>query len=382
MPYITTMYRPTPKQITVDDILNDIFDSEVKIRHVTSSATMTRFVEEVNPAIKSVVNVDSLIGKLKAFNEMNTGLFESDRKKLYHEFYIPKKHGGLRKIDAPNEELKAALRVLVSILVSDFGMLYHTAAFAYIAGRSTIDDIKRHQANESKWFLKTDFSNFFGSTTLEFLMNQLSMIFPFSEVVKTDEGRDNLTKALSLGFLDGGLPQGTPLSPPLTNALMIPIDFRLAHFFNEHQMVYTRYADDILVSSKYSFCWKNMVDFINEVVRKEFNGPYMIKPEKTRYGSSAGRNWNLGVMLNKDNEITIGHAKKKQFKAMINNYICDYKRGTKWDVSDIQTMNGLMSYYIMIERDYITHVINEYNEKYGVDLKRLIKEDLGGRHTE
>ena len=199
--------------------------------------------------------------------------------------------------------------------------------------------------------------------------------------MKIPGGKEALEKAISLGFLNGGLPQGTPLSPTLTNIVMIPIDHKLAQYFSGRHMVYTRYADDILVSCQVNFMFTDVVKYINDTVRNEFGAPYFIKPQKTRYGSSAGRNWNLGVMLNQDNEITIGHAKKKQFKAMIHNYICDYKKGIQWDLNDVQTLQGLMSYYIMIEKSYITHIIIEANKKHNVNLGRIMKADLGGRHS-
>lgn len=382
MPYIVTRQFPAPKQVSIDDILSDIDNQDVHVRHVTKGGTMTRIVDYVRYDIVRQMNIPGLIRKLREFNRIHEKLFEVDRKSLYSEFYIPKKSGGLRKIDAPNEELKAALRELKAIFEDDFNMLYHTSAYAYVKNRSTIDAVKRHQANVSKWFLKTDFSNFFGSTTLEFTMKMFSMIFPFSEIVKSEEGKAELEKALSLAFLDGGLPQGTPLSPAITNTIMIPIDHRLANYFAEKQMVYTRYADDILVSSKVDFKYREAVEFINKVVRDEFGAPFLIKPEKTRYGSSAGRNWNLGVMLNKDNEITIGHQKKKQFKAMICNYINDAKRGVRWDLNDVQVFRGLISYYIMVERGYIVHTIIEYNKKFNVNLMKMIHDDLGSRHTE
>lgn len=379
MPYITSRLFPAPAQVSIFDVLDNLNDTEVHNRHVTNGATMTRFVEHVNPTILEKVNINDLIDVLEGFNRRHEKLFAANRKSLYHEFFIPKKTGGLRRIDAPNDELKAALSELVAILENDFGALYHTAAYAYVTGRCTVDAVKRHQANASKWRLKTDFSNFFGSTTLEFTMKMLSMIFPFSEVATFENGRNALEKALSLGFLDHGLPQGTPLSPTLTNIIMIPIDHALAKHFSEKHMVYTRYADDIYVSCQVSFRFTDEVDFINKTLR-EFEAPFMIKPQKTSYGSTAGRNWMLGVMLNKDNQITIGHAKKKQFKAMIHNYLTDYKKGVFWDINDVQTLQGLMSYYLMVERPYITHVIIETNKKHGLNLAKVMKADLGGRH--
>lgn len=381
--YVVTRQFPAPTQVSIDDILNDIENQDVRSRHVTKGGTMTRVVESIKPDVIRRINIPHLVKVLNDFNAAHAKLFAvEDRKSLYYEFYLPKKSGhGLRKIDAPNDELKDALRELKTIFENDFNALHHTSAYAYVKKRSTVDAVKRHQANASRWFLKTDFSNFFGSTTLEFTMNMLSRIFPFSHVVTYPGGREALEKALSLGFLDGGLPQGTPLSPTITNMIMLPIDHRLANFFGDKQMVYTRYADDILVSSKIDFRYRETVDFINKVVREEFNAPYQINPEKTRYGSSAGRNWNLGVMLNGNNEITIGHKRKKEFKAMTNNYITDYMAGIQWDLNDVQVYRGLMSYYEMIEPETIGYIIKTYNEKYHVNLKQVLKADLGGRHA-
>lgn len=380
MTYVVTRLYPAPSQVSIFDILNDVSDTQVKTRPITNGATMTRVVENIKPDLLEKFDIYGMILKLVEFNTTHKKLFEAERKSLYREFYIPKKSGGLRKIDAPNDELKDALRELKTMLERDFGALYHTAAYAYVTGRSTIDSVKRHQANDSHWFLKTDFSNFFGSTTLEFTMKMLSIIFPFSEVVAVPEGKEQLEKAISLAFLDGGLPQGTPISPLLTNLISIPIDHALAKHFSEKHMVYTRYADDILVSGQKDFRFSDEVAFINSTVR-EFGAPWQIKPQKTRYGSRAGSNWNLGVMLNADNQITIGHKRKKEFKAMIYNYLTDYKKGIQWDLNDVQTLQGLMAYYIMVEKATITHIIIETNKKLGMNLGRVLKADLGGRHS-
>lgn len=382
MPYLVTRQFAAPRQVSIDDILNDIDNQHLKTRHVTVGGTMTRIVDYIPYDVIRKMNIPGLIAKLQQFNQIHEDLFAvKDRNNMYREFYIPKKGGGgLRKINAPNSSLKAALTELKILLEEDFNMLYHTAAYAYVKKRSPQKAVQRHQANESKWFLHTDFSGFFPSTTLEFTMQMLGKVFPFSEVVKREEGRQALEKALSLGFLDGALPQGSPLSPSLTNAIMIPIDHRLANYFGDRQMVYTRYADDISVSCRVNFNYHEIVAFINQVVRDEFGAPYFIKPEKTHYGSLAGRNWMLGLMLNKDNEITIGHKRKKEFKAMVCNYIGDWKNGIQWDLESVQGFSGTMSYYRMVEPDYISHVIDEYNKKFGVNLLALLKRDLGGRH--
>ena len=283
-----------------------------------------------------------------------------------------------RRIDAPKEELKGALYQLKAIFEEMFGALYHTSAFAYVKNRSTLNALKRHQANESKWFGKYDLSNFFGSTTVDFIMKMFSMIFPFSEVVKYQSGKAELEKALSLCSLREVLPQGTPISPTITNIMMIPVDHKLSNTlrnFNGQSFVYTRYADDFLISSKYNFKFKDVEQLLVDTLA-EFDAPFTIKSEKTRYGSSAGSNWNLGVMLNKDNKITVGYKKKRQFQAMLSSYVMDRLHGQRWDKSDIQQMEGFRNYYRMVEGETIDKIIEHIGQKFDVDIVQLIKEDL------
>ena len=254
MYYITTMQFRKPRQLSWEDVImekavyNDFANDKSN-----STATITRKYETINDEVLQKINVDRMIKWLKQFNENNKKLFEADRKSLYDSFKIPKSTGGFRQIDAPCEELQEQLRKLVKFISDDCGVLYHTAAFAYVKGRSIVDCITKHQKNESMWFLKTDFSGFFPHTTLDFVMNMLAKVFPLSEVCKNTEGNKELRKAISLGFLNGGLPQGTVLSPMLTNVMMIPIDHALFNELAHRYIIYTRYADDIHISAQEQF---------------------------------------------------------------------------------------------------------------------------------
>jgi hypothetical protein len=363
--------------MTLEDFL---FTDDVPSMMFNSNTANTRTYarESVSDHIKRFTDEHALIKTLRDFNTSVETLRAKERRELYHSFHIPKKSGGLRRIDAPTQELKDALRRLKSIFEDDFRALYHTSSFAYARGRCTVDAVKRHQANESKWFGKYDLSNFFGSTTLDFVMRQFGMIFPFSEIVKYPAGRAELEAALELAFLNGGLPQGTPISPLITNVMMIPVDYTLANrlrSFEKQAYTYTRYADDFIVSSKYHFSPGVVEKLINDALAL-FDAPFSIKTEKTRYGSSSGRNWNLGVMLNKDNKITIGHRKKRQFQSMLYNYIADKKRGVRWELHDVHVLNGLYSYYKMVEPEPIEAVVQFVNAKQGVNVIRLIRDDL------
>ena len=140
-------------------------------------------------------------------------------------------------------------------------------------------------------------------------------------------------------------------------------------------MCYTRYADDLLLSSDINFRWSEVQNSILQTL-SQFEAPFSLNTEKTRYGSSAGRNWNLGVMLNKDNQITIGHQRKKTFKAMIFSFLSDHINGQQWNVSDVQYILGLYSYYTAVEKDCIDKIIKTYDAKLNLDTLSLIKSYL------
>lgn len=296
MVYITVKRAYSTHQMTLDELLfgsnndysSNCFENSFWDTPLLSSNTVTRKVEEISDKIRDKINVEFLVRQLECFNRSTSALRNANRNDLYRTFYIPKKSGGLRRIDAPNNDLMEALRELKLIFERDFKALYHTSAFAYVSGRSTIDAMKRHQSNQSHWFAKFDLHDFFGSTTKKFLMTQLSMVFPFSEVVATANGRRALEDAVDLAFLNGGLPQGTPISPLLTNVMMIPVDYELTKTlrdFDGKSFCFTRYADDFQISCKYNFDYKKVEKLIVNTL-KVFQAPFYLNEKKTRYSSN------------------------------------------------------------------------------------------------
>ncbi len=375
MYYITVNREPRVYQLTFEDIMYGLDESKLAVQKDTKDTTTWK-VNSINHRLIEKTDFHAMEEALTKFVRRYKDLIDiEDKSILYHSFRIPKKSGGFRQIDAPNDDLKNALYDLKTILEKKFYMSYHTSAFAYIRGRSTIDSVKRHQCNNSRWFLKTDMRHFFPSTSPEFLMKMLCKTFPFCTFIQYNLRRQELLEsALSLCFLNGGLPQGTPTSPMLTNAMMIPIDHAISKMCHEYQprLCYTRYADDILISSEYSFKWTDVQSKLMEIF-DEFEAPFSLHPEKTRYGSSAGRNWNLGVMLNAENKITIGHKKKKVFKAIIFHFMTDYAKGIVWAVEDIQHFLGLASYYKMVEKEAINAILEKYSKKFHKDVEATAK---------
>lgn len=373
--YLTTRLSPSYHQFTWEDLLLGTGTPGLISENKSNTRTVKIDSAKIKERFGSEQKIQNLIYELRSFNKDSESLRDTQREKLYNTFYIPKRSRGFRRIDAPNDELMNTLRRLKSILENDFGLLYHTSAFAYVKHRCTVDAVKRHQQNNSKWFAKLDLSNFFGSTTKEFVLNMFSRIYPLSEVMCDKAGKIELERAIDLAFLNGGLPQGTPVSPTITNVMMIPVDFELTRALRDKGFVYTRYADDFMISSKTNFSVKEIENIVSDVL-KRFGAPFAINGEKTRYGSSAGSNWMLGVMLNKENEITVGAKRKRQLKAALHNYAMDKKNGIDWEQNDVQVLAGNIAYCRSVETNTIDNIIEELSKKTRVNIRKAIKEDL------
>ena len=81
-------------------------------------------------------------------------------------------------------------------------------------------------------------------------------------------------------------------------------------------------------------------------------------------------------MLNGENNITVGYKNKKRFQTMLENFIMDSKNNIPWELGDIQAMEGLRSYYKMVEGETIDRIIAHVNAKFDVRVESMIKEAL------
>lgn len=370
MPYVVTKRIRKGYQMTFDDLLDPYFD--LKAHHwLDTPYTFTAYRETIPDALRNKVHVHELITLLQNFNRNTEFLHKRPREDWYRSYCIPKRSGGLRPIDEPCGELKAAISTLKALFEDKFYALHHTAAYAYVRGRSNVDMARYHQQANSNWFAHFDFSNFFGSITLEFTMRILSQIFPFSEVCQTN--REDLERAVDLCFFKGGLPQGTPISPMLTNLVMIPFDAALYKRCREKNLFYTRYADDLVISGYRKFDPKDCENDILEVLRM-FDAPMRLNVKKTTFGSRSGHNMVVGLMINQDNKVTIGSRKRNVFRAMVHNFLRDYLANNRWSLEDTQHLVGLYSYYHNVNPEDTDGIISQYNKKFGCNFENIWKQ--------
>ena len=288
----------------------------------------------------------------------------------YTDYHIPKNSGGYRLISAPSDELKEVQKELYKILVC-FGAYAHDAAYAYVKERTCLSAIEKHKSKRTNFFYKFDLHNFFPSCTTDLLLRQLKQVYPFCMLSDTV-----LQQIINVATYNGALPQGSPLSPLLCNMVLVPFDWAMHYSIKYFDGVYTRYADDILIS----FINKKQLQFIERIIKGHLPVGLSLNEAKSRCGSIAGHNYNLGLVLNKERNITIGHKKKMELKAKLNNFIFDFTNQRYWSIIDTQVLQGELNYFKQIEPDYAKFVIHRLEIKHRSNsISSMFADIISGR---
>lgn len=313
---------------------------------------------------------DVVVDKPKFIEQLSTLLTDLPTKGFLN-FRIPKHSGGFRLIEAPVDDYKARLSEIGNLFYRTL-ILPHQAAFAYTRGRCAYDALVVHQQRNARWFLKVDLKDFFPSISKQVLKDKLPLVYPFN--LLSDELLEQLCE-YSVN-LRGVLPQGSPLSPLFSNLIMQEFDVMLTNKLHTlGKFTYTRYADDIIITSPYDFNFENKVSLIRNVLH-ECNLPIYINSTKTRYASAAGRNWNLGLMYNKDSQITIGHAYKNDLSFKLNLCMRNYISGQMPEQADVFELVGKIGYLKTVEPIYYETMIKKYEKKYNTSYVQMIKDSL------
>jgi len=153
----------------------------------------------------------------------------------YREFTIPKRSGGRRRILAPEPELKALQRRILRRLLGRLKV--HDAAMGFERGKSIVSNARAHRGQAV--VMRFDIRDFFPSTNVKRVRRYFRRIGWNRRATKL---------LLRLCTHDGGLPQGAPTSPRLSNLVNYRLDARLAGMAARLGAVYTRYADDVTIS--------------------------------------------------------------------------------------------------------------------------------------
>ena len=241
----------------------------------------------------------------KLVTSKKIGYYLSKRDKKYIHFEIPKKSGGIRKISSPDKFLKKIQRRIVFVL--DALYTPKPSANGFVTGRSIVSNAKSHIGR--KYVYNIDLKDFF--PTIHYgRIKAVLQIAPF----KASTEIAHLIAHFSC--YKGVLPQGSPLSPILTNIVCQSLDYHLVKLAKHYRCFYSRYADDITFSSnKNLFVKEKFLTELNTIITKQ---GFRVNEKKTRLQKNTQRQEVTGIIVNKKSNLKRDYVKK--VRAMLYNW--------------------------------------------------------------
>lgn len=220
--------------------------------------------------------------------------FSSDKihPKRFRVFHIKKKSGGLREIKAPCNQLDVILTCINVMLKTCYEP--SDAAMGFTSGKSVLSNAQVHVGHN--YVFNIDLKDFFPSIPQPRVWKRLQLPpFNFTQDIA------NVIAGLCCAY-DGQtgqnvLPQGSPASPLLTNAICDKLDRRMKGVAKRFGLHYTRYADDMTFSSMHNVYHENG-EFRKEIQRIIQSQGFCMNENKTRLQKEGRRQEVTGLTVN------------------------------------------------------------------------------------
>jgi RNA-directed DNA polymerase len=194
---------------------------------------------------------------------------------------IPKPNGGSRKLGIPTVTDRVLQQAIAQWLMPKYEPLFSANSYGYRPGRNThqaVQKAKEHLNGNKTWVVELDLENFFDRVNHDKLMGLLAQKISDKRTLKLLRSYLNsgIMEAGVISWQEEGTPQGSPLSPLLSNVMLNELDQELHR--RGHNFV--RYADDcsIYVGSEKS--GERVKESITEYIEQELK--LKVNREKTR----------------------------------------------------------------------------------------------------
>lgn len=224
--------------------------------------------------------------------QLNHMLFSSSTSNAYYNFTIPKKTGGQRQILAPNLKLKELQTTLATLLSHCYDVLdterllksgikdHSVRSFSSHGFRRKLvvenlpreirfgiySNAKNH--TNKRYVLNIDIENFFESITFArivgYFMKNENFLLPYPVAILIAQISTYRPPSGAQGYL----PQGSPLSPIISNLIGSILDAKILNLAKSYKLDYSRYADDITLST-------NAMDFPLDIAYMS-NGAWVV----------------------------------------------------------------------------------------------------------
>lgn len=147
----------------------------------------------------------------------------------------------------------------------------NNSATGFVKGKCYFDFLEAHR--KKKFFIRLDIRSFFHNIKIEDVSNALSSYLHLINLENNKESLNSVMDKLSIKINNKFkneavkdkqiIPIGFKSSPVLSNIIFRKIDIQIQKYCSAHNIIYTRYADDMLFSSE-----KENIIHSNEFIQK------------------------------------------------------------------------------------------------------------------
>jgi RNA-directed DNA polymerase len=164
---------------------------------------------------------------------------------------IPKPNGGTRMLGIPTVLDRTIQQAIVMVIEDAFEPQFSEHSYGFRKSRNAQQAVQAAQQYVKEghtWVVETDLSKFFDRVNHDILMSRIAKVIDDKPMLKL------IRRYLNTGIMENGVvipreegvPQGSPLSPLLSNIMLTELDWEL----ERRGLKFCRYADDCNVYVK------------------------------------------------------------------------------------------------------------------------------------
>lgn len=182
---------------------------------------------------------------------------------------IPKPNGGTRMLGIPTTLDRTIQQAIAMELMEDFEPQFSESSYGFRPYRNAQMAVQKAQEfvkDGYKWVVEIDLSKFFDRVNHDILMSRVAKVIDDKAILKL------IRRYLNAGIMENGVvkaredgvPQGSPLSPLLSNIMLTELDREL----EKRGHKFCRYADDCNIYVRSEEAAKRVLESITKYIEE------------------------------------------------------------------------------------------------------------------